>query len=583
MEAFQMAGKITVINPVHDDSPLTLDGVDNRHRIVAAYCRVSTDEDEQLNSYDNQINEWTSRIQNNPNYTLFKVYGDGGITGTSAKQRPQFQKMLSDAEKGKFDLILCKSISRFARNTVLTLSTIKKLKEQNVEIYFDNEHMSTFDPKNEFMFTIMSSMAQEESRHISENVRWTIRIKMENGEAFGNGPYGYKISKQGKRHFVLDGEKAEIMKQIFDWFDNGYGLSSIIEMLRERKIPSPKGRKRWHEDTLIRQLKNPAYKGTLVLQKTYTVDYIGHVKANNLGQRRQYIIEDAHKPIVSKEQWERVNNAIKGHYLENAGEDVQDVMKYKNKGPLSGLIICGLCNKTYKRRHMYDKSYKEPRIAYQCNGYIDKSECGRCQSKGISENVLFAAIANMLNNIYASKEKYFEFLKEAFLKRYHLQPLEAEIKKISDLKEKTKKRIKEVRIQQIEDEGKKDISALQIEEETLVDNYQKLETLYQELKCSKSITEIKNKAFSKILKVFEGQNVTYQDMADFPIHAIVEYIKVIDKHNIIIFLNGTGNYNHVEAREMIPSENESKSIFDATVRIKNPRKTDMMHYYVKII
>ena len=579
-----MEEKITVINAVHDDTPFSYDGADNRERTVAAYCRVSTDDEEQMNSYDNQIKEWKDRINKNPKYTLYKVYGDGGITGTSDKQRPQFQKMIRDAEKGKFDLILCKSISRFARNTVLTLSTIKQLKELNVEVYFDNEHMSTFDPKNEFMFTIMSSMAQEESRHISENVRWTVKLKMAKGEAFGNGPYGYKISKLGgKRHMVLDPEKAPIMKQIFDWFDHGYGMSTVIELLHEKGIPSPKGYKWWKQDTLVRQLKNPAYKGLLVLQKTYTVDYIGHVRAENMGQRKQYIVENAHTPIVSKEVWERVNDAIRAHYYEKAGDDVQDVMRYAFRGPLAGLIICGICSKTYKRRHWYDESYKQPRITYQCNGYIKKTECGRCKSQSISENVLFAAIADMLNNLYATRDRAVNYLKEAFLKRYHLQPLDGEIKNVEALIEKTKERIKQVRIKQIMDEGNKDISALEAEESMLIENYQKLEQTYLELKESQSIKTIKNNAFSKILDVFAGKAVTYEDMIDFPIPAIVEHIKVLDKHKIIIFVNATNDYNRIESRNLIPDANTEGSIFVNTVKIKNPVKEDRLTYYVKTI
>ena len=145
----------------------------NSIRRVGAYCRVSTDSDEQMNSYDQQVEEWTKRILENPTYKLVKIYADAGISGTSSKGRDGFNEMIRDAKNGRIDLILCKSISRFARNTVLTIQTIRDLKSWGVEVYFDNEHMSTFDPKNEFMFSIMSSMAQEESRHISENVKWT--------------------------------------------------------------------------------------------------------------------------------------------------------------------------------------------------------------------------------------------------------------------------------------------------------------------------------------------------------------------------------------------------------------------------
>ena len=211
-----MESRMQIIEPTIDESPYSSEQKSTRKRIVAAYCRVSTPEEEQMNSYENQMEEFAEQIKQNPNYTLYKVYGDGGITGTSAEKRKQFLKMIRDAENGKFDLILCKSISRFARNTILTLSTIEKLKNIGVEVFFDKEKMSTFDPKNDFMFTIMSSMAQEESRQISGNVLWAFRILMEKGNAFG-APFGYKMRKiNGKRKLVIAEEKAKIVKLIFD-------------------------------------------------------------------------------------------------------------------------------------------------------------------------------------------------------------------------------------------------------------------------------------------------------------------------------------------------------------------------------
>lgn len=219
-------------------------------RNVGAYCRVSTDSDEQLNSYDQQVEEWTKRILDNPSYRLVKIYADAGISGTSIKGRDGFKEMLDDARRGKLDLILVKSISRFARNTVLTISTIRELKELGVEVYFDNEHMSTFDPKNEFMFSIMSSMAQEESRHISENVKWTFQKMMKEGKPFVNCTrfLGYKKDEQG--NLVIVPEEAEIVKYIFELYDQGYGPAAIEKKLEARHYKTAAGKPYWYASTI---------------------------------------------------------------------------------------------------------------------------------------------------------------------------------------------------------------------------------------------------------------------------------------------------------------------------------------------
>lgn len=178
---------------------------------TAAYCRVSTDSEEQSTSFDNQVEEWTKRILENPQYQLVKIYSDEGISGTSAKNRDGFNQMIEDAKAGKIDLILCKSISRFARNTVLTIQTIRELKAIGVEVYFDNERMSTFDEKTEFMLSIISSMAQEESRHISENVKWTFQKMMKEGKAIITTSRFLGYTKGENDTLVIVPEEAEIV------------------------------------------------------------------------------------------------------------------------------------------------------------------------------------------------------------------------------------------------------------------------------------------------------------------------------------------------------------------------------------
>ena len=585
MEAFQMERKKTVINALIESEPFSFENDGKRKRIVAAYCRVSTDEDEQKNSYENQVKEWTERIRQKPNYTLYKVYGDEGVTGTDTAQRTGFQDMISDAERGQFDLIMCKSISRFGRNTVITLSTIRHLKEIGVEVYFDNEHMSTFDPKNEFMFTIMSSMAQEESRHISENVKWTFKRLMEKGNAFGPGPYGYCLGKdeEGKRILKIVPEQAEIIRMIYDLYDNGFGVAEIARILEEKEIPTATGKTTWNHGTILDMLKNEAYKGTLILQKTYTVDYIGHKRTMNRGQKQTWIFENAHEPIIEEAQWERVSNAIKNHFAKASGEgaEIQNLIKYSSRGPLSGLIVCGKCGLMYKRRHLYDKSYKEPRIVYQCNGYVNKFGAERCHSKAISENIIFTALADMLNNLYATKKQELEFLKTAFIQKYKLVPIDIELEEAIKLKEATRKRLKTIDLQKIIDEDK--IDSLNIEQERLIDNFKKLENKIKHLKANKSMIDIKNNALSPIIKVIKGKKVKFEDMRTFPIRAVVDWIKVIDKENVVFLIDIKRKKTKLDLKNYAVNTGKKGCIFQNTIKIKNPVKQETLNYFVKVI
>lgn len=578
-----METKKTVINALVESEPFSFDNDGKRKRTVAAYCRVSTDEDEQLNSYANQVNEWTERIAQFPNYSLYKVYGDEGVTGTDTKQRTGFQQMISDAERGKFDLIMCKSISRFGRNTVITLSTIRHLKEIGVEVYFDNEHISTFDPKNEFMFTIMSSMAQEESRHISENVRWTFKRLMEKGNAFGPGPYGYKLGMgdNGIRQLKIDPEKAPVIKMIYDWYDSGFGVAEIARRLEDRGILTYTKKGKWNESTITEILKNDVYKGTLTLQKTYTVDYIGHKRTDNRGQKKTYVFQHAHEPIVSEEQWQRVNDAIKSHFYKASGGNINNIVKYASRCPLSGLLLRDKCGRVYKRRHWSGHGYITPRIVYQCNGYVNNIGEKRCESDSICENIVYLAVADMFNNLYAKRNKELSYLKEAFIEKYKLRPINHELEEATILLENAKKRLKEANIARMVSDNQSD--SLIIEEEKLLDNCQKLERKVKALKAKKSMTEIKNNAFTPILNLMKGRRVSLEDMKTFPIKAVIEWIKVIDKTNILIVIDVSRKFSKLDIKNRVIKMDKKGFIFQNTVKMNNPTRPVKLNYFVKTI
>ena len=274
-------------------------------RKVAAYARVSTASDEQENSLAAQRSYYEAFILKNQGWEFVDVYYDDGISGLSSRNRDGFNKMVEDALEGKIDLILTKSLSRFARNTVDTLTTIRRLKEHNVEVFFEKENIYTFDSKGEFLITLMSSIAQEESRSLSENVTWGHRKRFADGKY--TMPYrfflGYKRGPEGTP--VIDEDEAWVVKLIYLLYLEGYSTIRLRDYLEVSGIAAPMGVD-WHPGTIQSMLSNEKYKGDALLQKRVTVDYLTKKSKKNEGEAPQYYIEGAHPAIVSKEVWQLV-------------------------------------------------------------------------------------------------------------------------------------------------------------------------------------------------------------------------------------------------------------------------------------
>ena len=283
----QVAKSVTVIPAISgrlasvSDSPSTI-------KRVAAYARVSTDNEEQLTSYEAQVDYYTRHIKSNPAWQMVEVYSDEGISATSTKKRDGFNRMIADALEGKIDLIITKSVSRFARNTVDTLTTVRQLKEKGVEVYFEKENIYTLDSKGELLITIMSSLAQEESRSISENVTWGQRKRFADGKV--SLPYsrflGYDRSEDGLPQ--INEEEAKIVQLIYRLFLEGQTPHSIARYLTKQGITSPGGKKIWQSGTIRNILTNEKYKGDALLQKKYTVDFLTKKQKVNEGEVPQY-------------------------------------------------------------------------------------------------------------------------------------------------------------------------------------------------------------------------------------------------------------------------------------------------------
>ena len=282
-----MARAVTVIPPtIQPITHLARNAVVRRR--VAAYARVSTSSEEQLTSYEAQVDYYPRFIQSKPEWEFVRVYTDEGISAVNTKKREGFNQMVRDALDGKIDLIVTKSVSRFARNTVDSLVTVRKLKEKGVEVYFEKENIYTLDSKGELLITIMSSLAQEESRSISENVTWGQRKRFADGKV--SLPYshflGYRKGDNGLPEIVP--EEAETVRWIYSLFLSGKTTGSIASLLTREGVSTPAGKKKWAASTVESILKNEKYKGDALLQKALTVDFLTKKQKKNEGEVPQY-------------------------------------------------------------------------------------------------------------------------------------------------------------------------------------------------------------------------------------------------------------------------------------------------------
>ena len=264
-------------------------------RRVAAYARVSTDSDEQLTSYEAQVDYYTKLIQGRDDWEFITIYTDEGISAVNTKRRDGFNQMVADGLSSKFDLLVTKSVSRFARNTVDSLTAVRKLKEVGCEVWFEKENIYTLDSKGELLITIMSSLAQEESRSISENVTWGQRKRMADGKI--TLPYGqflgYEKGEDGSPKIVP--AEAEIVRFIFRLYMEGKTFSAIAKHLEQHDIPSPAGKKKWQARVVQSMLTNEKYKGHALMQKTYCANFLTKKMVKNTGQVQQYYVEDSHE------------------------------------------------------------------------------------------------------------------------------------------------------------------------------------------------------------------------------------------------------------------------------------------------
>ena len=376
---------------------------------VAAYCRVSTELEEQESSYEAQVEYYTRKIQETDNWKMAGIYADDGKSATNTKKRDDFNAMIKDALDGKIDMILTKSVSRFARNTVDSLLTIRKLKEKNVAVVFEKEGVNTLDGTGEILITILSSLAQEESRNISENTRWGVVRRFENGKMIVNHNKFMGYTKNENGDLVIVQEEAEIVRLIFRLYLEGYSAKKISQYLEENGIKTATGQDKWYDSVIFKMLRNEKYMGDALLQKTYTVDFMTKKKVINKGIVPQYYVEDDHEAIIPKELFYRVQEEM----MRRASLCKAAVTRKKNQRSrysstyaLTGMLICGKCGQEY-RRVTWARNGKK-KVVWRCSNRLTNGvkKCG--ESETLEENTLNRAVMEAIHRITSDDMEFME-------------------------------------------------------------------------------------------------------------------------------------------------------------------------------
>ena len=375
---------------------------------VAAYARVSSDKDAQLHSLSAQVSYYNSYIGSREDWEFAGVYADEALTGTK-DNRPEFQRMLTDCRDGKIDMIITKSITRFARNTVTLLATIRELRDLGIDVYFEKENIHTLSADGELMITLLAAYAQEESFSVSENQKWRIRKMFEQGRPNTGRMLGYRL-KNGVLQIVP--EEAEIVKMIFNDYLSGMGKNAIMKKLVRMGVPTLSGGQ-WRESTVLGILTNEKYTGDMLLQKTYRLDHISKKVMVNRGEKRKYFVENSHEPIIDKDTFAKVQQE-----LARRAEKFQPNAPFSSEYPFTGLIRCGFCG-GYFRRKIANAGSKYAKPVWICNTFNTYGK-DICSAQQIPEKILIEKTSEVLGTAGWDRETLLSYISEIWVPEHNL-------------------------------------------------------------------------------------------------------------------------------------------------------------------
>ena len=365
---------------------------------VAAYCRVSTDSEEQATSYEVQVEHYTNFINNNQDWELAGIYADDGISGTSTKKREEFNRLVEDCMNDKIDRVITKSISRFSRNTLDCLKHIRQLKEKNIPVFFEKENIDTLDSKGEIMLTIMASLAQQESQSLSQNVKLGLQYRYQQGEITINHTRFLGYTKNEDGQLIIVQSEASVVKRIFKEYLEGASLIQIARSLEKDSILTGAKGEKWRGTTIKGILRNEKYMGDALLAKTHTVDFLTKKRVKNEGIVPQYYVENSHEPIIPKTLFLQVQMEMaRRSELKNS----KTLTNYNSKYAMSGITHCGKCGQIYRRLNWNNRGKKS--IVWRCFSRLDKHK--DCDARTVDEDMLKQVVLDAMNQVFGNEDE----------------------------------------------------------------------------------------------------------------------------------------------------------------------------------
>lgn len=499
---------------------------------VAAYARVSTEQEEQESSYETQVRSYTEKITNNKEWEFAGIYADEGISGTGTKKRKDFLRMIDDCQKGKIDMILTKSISRFARNTVDCLQYVRMLRSIGVCVIFEKEGINTSELSNEMLLTILGSFAQAESESISQNVTWGVRKKFREGKVAVRykKAIGFRKGADGKPE--INPKDAEVLLYMYTSIYEGMSIGRLQESLEEKGIPSPSGNPKWSKSTILNILTNEKFMGDAILQKTYTVDFLSKTRRKNNGELAKYYVTGALPAIISKELFYGVQEELARRKAKTAnGTKTVNKGRYSSQYVLTDLLFCGTCGTKYRRTTWSKKGKKK--VVWRCISRLENGKRYCKDSPTIEEGELQTTIMKAINKLVDSKEEIRENMRLGLMTAMmdEAEGNEELIKcRIDELNGQIKDLLKEIAII---DSEKNDEKFREINEEI-----QKLQLKLQERSSKKIVDQRQQEKIEQVIKMLEDMRYEIKEYDETIIRKVVENIKIVDKDRVEINFYG---------------------------------------------
>lgn len=502
---------------------------------VAAYCRVSTDSEDQLESYKAQVAYYTDAIAKNPKWRFVDIYADEGITGTMATKRTNFMRMMRDCEKGKIDLILTKSVARFARNTVDSLKYVRKLKAKGIGVYFEEQALDSLKTENEMAIGLYSVLAQAESENISANVRWGIQQRMKSGTfKFRYNLLGYRKGENGEPEIVE--EEAQHIRKIYEMYLDGNSLDQIKAELESNGVETKTGSKTWNKAIIQSILTNERYCGDLLMQKTFTENCITKKVKKNRGEMPKYLVKDNHPAIIDRVTFKRVQMemARRSSVRKTSDKSITEQGKYSGKFALTDILICGECGSPYRRK-TYSRNGKNKRV-WRCLNRLEHGTEFCYDSITIDDEALKQAICRGINKAITDRQDVMSLIlsnlsyavtgQDDTLEMYAIEKQIASLNKIMD-------ETMELATNSTGD-GKRFMEEIKSLSEQIVVLREQLEAVQGRLKSNERVSE----EIENIKNYLSSDNADFTEYNDTMVRRLVEYIRVMKDKTIIIVLKG---------------------------------------------